>query len=34
MLIVAKISKKNPLGTCQKLAVGEGGGKRGRVTTF
>ena len=28
MLIVAKISKKNPLGTCQKLAGGEGGWKK------
>ena len=28
------IKIKRLLGTCQKLAGGEGGGNRGRVTTF
>ena len=34
VLIEDKVIKRRWLGTCQKLAEGEGGGNRGRVSTF
>ena len=34
MLMVAKISKKNPQGTCQKLAEGRGVEKEGGSQLF